>query len=221
MILVFASPPRQNMTSRQRRKQFGKNAPCADARAAPRIAASIVNKHGNQTKRAPSSHISLQALVVVNTTPRAIRQRRPVYLIAANLDGEFVYIDHCFVALHLRCPYRPLRNRRCQRNIHSKTIVFNRQTEIIMDAKVRMLSLCLPSSTWHGRAWTRCDAGDFISKPIRFHPDCLPSTAADRLLCSHNALRGLSVYATRTRRPNCLPARLCTRATSQHQHCLH
>ena len=60
---------------------------------------------------------------VVNTTLRVSRQYLPVYLIAANLDGEFPYIDHCLVALRPTLPLsthrqRLIRNGRCQQNIH-------------------------------------------------------------------------------------------------------
>lgn len=91
-----------------------------------------------------------------------------------------------------------------------------------MDAKVSSFPLCLPlirratlPDALRGR---RCH---FIFVHIRGHPDCLPSTSADRFFYSHNALQGLSVYATRTRYPNYQLERLCTRAESQHQHYLH
>jgi len=68
--------------------------------------------------------------VVDNTPLRAIRRPRPVYLIAANLDGEFHYIGHCFVALRPLLPLSPTSLATVtHHNIHPETIVFNQHTK--------------------------------------------------------------------------------------------
>ena len=57
------------------------------------------------TRIARAPYITLRSkAVVLNTTLRAIRRYLLVYLIVANLDGEFPYTVHCLVALRLTPP---------------------------------------------------------------------------------------------------------------------
>jgi hypothetical protein len=128
-----------------------------------------------------------------------------VYLIVAKLDGEFLYIGLCLVALRHPCPLVLASPCALLANTHSAAIAVNTTSLVLTDSPYLAHHGCkgecaalLPVPTPPSARQLHLEIFRTPSVAMGYLHLNLTPTSTDNHLCSHNALCGLSAYATRT-----------------------